>query len=215
MSLEKACSGGSQTCTIFGLRTSAGCGLPQPSLWTQRGGLPSARSSIHALPRGDGSQDTHAVRITIGTRLRQSNCPSIMRRCWSEAGREAYRVLHERGVFIVKCQDEVCQTGNALPTSNSCVYELGSSPRTICCCAQQPARHDGSWSRSTPERIIPTSSFSGKMENTAHGHVAMNPVDLLLGSYGNTPQNAVDGREGVSVAGEVFIRRYLMTSGHD
>ena len=27
---------------------------------------------------------------------------------YREAGREAYRVLRERGVFIVKCQDEVC-----------------------------------------------------------------------------------------------------------
>ena len=27
---------------------------------------------------------------------------------YSDAGREAYRVLRERGVFIVKCQDEVC-----------------------------------------------------------------------------------------------------------
>lgn len=27
---------------------------------------------------------------------------------YAEAGREAFRVLRERGVFIVKCQDEVC-----------------------------------------------------------------------------------------------------------
>ena len=27
---------------------------------------------------------------------------------YAETGQEAYRVLHDRGVFIVKCQDEVC-----------------------------------------------------------------------------------------------------------
>ena len=27
---------------------------------------------------------------------------------YRDAGREAYRVLRERGVFIVKCQDEIC-----------------------------------------------------------------------------------------------------------
>ena len=27
---------------------------------------------------------------------------------YEEAGREAWRVLRERGIFIVKCQDEVC-----------------------------------------------------------------------------------------------------------
>ena len=37
--------------------------------------------------------------------------PSITKPYWklyAEAGQEAYRVLRDRGVFIVKCQDEVC-----------------------------------------------------------------------------------------------------------